>query len=843
MDAPEWLTPSYLQEALRLHHKDPKLQLHSMHVQPATGKGENYGGVLTRIKAQYRLSQNQQRVERSFIAKTSFEADPIASTIIAPYDIFNREMRIYEEVLPKLNDLLSEIDDPDQLFAKAIHVDYKRQLLIFEDLSARGYVIANRLHGLDMAHIKLILDKLAKMHATSAVLNERENGCLEIYDRGFFNRYTDNYSPYFVGTLIACSEFILKNMPESSYYGHKLKALAPHYMEIGKRCFSPTQGEVNVLAHGDVWVNNVMFKYDPKTSEPVDVLIIDFQYSFWGSPTIDLHHLFNTSLQEPLRLNKQDILFQYYHNIFSDILKRLNYRTHPVPTLKKFLQRVEQKRFFAFHSSCVIQPVMICEDTDDADFNTLMGEDERALKFKYNIYQNAQVQKNLKNLLPIFDNRGLLEINQIKAFTVRPLRHLHITDTMEPESSPVTVWLNEEYVQKVFRKYKRDEGLKVLQLDLKPATAKGDNYVSILTRIKVKYQLSNNKTESGSYIVKSSLDDGSFAAQIIQGYELCSTEMLMYGKILPKLSAMLKESGDYQKIFAETVHVDYEHSAILLEDLTAQGFVCRDRITGINELEVKLTLKNLAKMHAAGAVLNERMPGVLDKLNMGFFNRSTSGLAPYYEGLFEVCANFSGECETLGSYYKNKLLQLKPHVVEHCTRVFEPPQSYFQTLLHGDLWINNTLMRDSEGGELKDIVLIDFQFSCWSTPAVDLHYYFNTSLSNELRIDRQDELVKYYHDNLAETLLKLKYDGRIPTLHDICVQMEAGRFYAMSSTVVNQSVMLNEDTDDAEFESLVGSDERSCNFRRSCYTNKRVQDNIKTLLPYFDRKGLLDIYK
>lgn len=42
----------------------------------------------------------------------------------------------------------------------------------------------------------------------------------------------------------------------------------------------------------------------------------------------------------------------------------------------------------AFHSACVIQPVMINENTVDADFNSLVGEDERAIKFKYSVYRN-----------------------------------------------------------------------------------------------------------------------------------------------------------------------------------------------------------------------------------------------------------------------------------------------------------------------------------------------------------------------------------------------------------------------------------------------------------------------
>lgn len=346
LDSPEWLTENYVQEALRIYHKDPSLHLYSMHAQPAMGKGENFGGILTRVKTKYHLSRSQQWLEKKLIVKISYESDPIASAIMAPYDIFNREMSIYEEVLPKLTELLREIDDSDEMFSTAIHIDRRRQLLIFDDLSERGFIMANRLHGLDMTHAKLILQKLAKMHATSAVLNERGSGHLEKFDRGFFNRYTDNYSTYFVGSLLICAEFILKNMPALAFYGDKLKRLAPYYMEIGKHCFMPTPGQVNVLAHGDVWINNVMFKYDPKTGEPVDVRIIDFQYSFRGSPTLDLHHLFNTSLQEPLRLYKQDILFQYYHDIFSDMLYRLNYSSLPVPSLNHFHQQVEQKRFF-----------------------------------------------------------------------------------------------------------------------------------------------------------------------------------------------------------------------------------------------------------------------------------------------------------------------------------------------------------------------------------------------------------------------------------------------------------------------------------------------------------------
>lgn len=55
---------------------------------------------------------------------------------------------------------------------------------------------------------------------------------------------------------------------------------------------------------------------------------------------------------------------------------------------------------------------MLNGDSTDADYNSLMGEDERGMRFKSRLYDNPVVQENLKHLLPLFDRRGLLEVNQ-----------------------------------------------------------------------------------------------------------------------------------------------------------------------------------------------------------------------------------------------------------------------------------------------------------------------------------------------------------------------------------------------------------------------------------------------
>lgn len=353
-DSPEWLTKDYLETCLRSYYNDPKLKLVKMQAKAALGKGENYGGVLTRVKAEFKPNGCSANKKGSYIIKTSFEGDELAIKAMEPYDIFNREIRIYEEILPKLKLLLKEIGDDEQIFAETMAVDKEKSALVFEDLNDRDFVMPNRLEGLNMDITKLVLRKLAKMHACSAVLNEREPKCLEGYDCGMFNRHTENYAPCFVGCLEACTRLVAQ-WPDFKHLSEKLQKLKPQFMELGKQVFDPLPQHLNVFCHGDLWTNNVLVKYDPKTNKPLDVIIIDFQYAAWGSPAIDLFYLFNSSLPEEMHLNAQDELIRFYYHHLRDTLEKLKYQGN-IPSLHKFHMQLQEKSFYGKFSKYNLTP-------------------------------------------------------------------------------------------------------------------------------------------------------------------------------------------------------------------------------------------------------------------------------------------------------------------------------------------------------------------------------------------------------------------------------------------------------------------------------------------------------
>ncbi|KAH8232366.1 hypothetical protein KR032_004871 [Drosophila birchii] len=406
---------------------------------------------------------------------------------------------------------------------------------------------------------------------------------------------------------------------------------------------------------------------------------------------------------------------------------------------------------------------------------------------------------------------------------------------------PAPVWLDESYMEPLLRDLKKDPGLRITELDIKPATAKGDNYASVMTRVKVFFLRSSAKTpEIEYYIVKTTYENDPFASGIFSKYQVSTTEMLMYEKVLPQLSALIGETRQPEKLFATTLHVDYEHEAIIFEDLAVSNHVLADRLTGFDLEHTRLGLRKLAKMHAAAAVLNERKPGILTKFDHGIFNRHTTGFAPFFENMCDVAADFAATCPELGETYARKLREVRKRVMEYSTRVYDPQPGEFNTLMHGDYWVNNVMMRYGERKEPLDMILIDFQFCSWSSPAVDLHYFFNTSVQPAIRYEHQEALIQYYHTVLVETLKDLKFGGYTPTLRQLVLQLEKGGFFAVTVSLVCQAILTNDQTADADFNALMKDDERGRNFRKVLYANKRLQENLKIMLPRFERSGLLD---
>ena len=352
-------------------------------------------------------------------------------------------------------------------------------------------------------------------------------------------------------------------------------------------------------------------------------------------------------------------------------------------------------------------------------------------------------------------------------------------------NSDTPKFITQEYIENILKNYFQDSTLQVTEINASPASAKGESYCSVMTRLRVKYKVKRSAdSKQITFLVKSTEDNDSISTSILKKYDVYNTEMEMYETVFPQLHQLLRAIGDKEQLSAETIYVDRQLNAIMCEDLSIRQFITADRLVGMDEAHVKICLRKLGKMHAAAAVLNERQGGCLERFTYGIFNRHVNYFGVFFENVIGVCAKFAETCPELGAYYREKLLKLIPYAVEYATRCSDPNPKHFLTLNHGDLWTNNVMIQyhkeENDNVRLvKDALLIDFQYCNWTSPAVDLHYFFCTSLQDDLLFNQQPKLVQYYHQVLSETLEKLKYKQHIPTLLELQIQLMERGFYGM----------------------------------------------------------------
>ena len=84
----------------------------------------------------------------------------------------------------------------------------------------------------------------------------------------------------------------------------------------------------------------MMFRLD-ENGNTLDVKLIDFQISYWGSPAGDLFLI--SSVKDDIKVKYFDEFIEFYHEKLVESLKKLNYDQH-IPTLTELHIELLEKR-------------------------------------------------------------------------------------------------------------------------------------------------------------------------------------------------------------------------------------------------------------------------------------------------------------------------------------------------------------------------------------------------------------------------------------------------------------------------------------------------------------------
>lgn len=270
-------------------------------------------------------------------------------------------------------------------------------------------------------------------------------------------------------------------------------------------------------------------------------------------------------------------------------------------------------------------------------------------------------------------------------------------------------------------------------------------------------------------------------------------EIEFYDKILPKIRNRLRELGENDEIVPECYGTCRKSNAILMEDMCAKGYELLPVEVGFNLSETKVVFRNLALYHSILSTLQEEDPNIFRNLKYGKFSivfksatlnvyillgvlsRDVNTLNFYFLSAYEALLERISLWPDFSSYAE-KLRRMSPNdFLEKGHQMYDVNATHFNTLVHGDLWANNVLVL-KDNNTIKNAVLIDFQFGCWSSPAIDLYFFMNVGMCDSLRPIHFDELIEFYYELLTRSLKRLHYKKDIPTLHEFLIQIHKRSF-------------------------------------------------------------------
>lgn len=148
--------------------------------------------------------------------------------------------------------------------------------MVMDDLSTDNFKLEDRVKGLDEDHIKVLLKKIAQFHAASMVVVKEEPELTKPLIPSLFEREKGN-EEMFDGIICGNIPHIAEKFKDKVGYekiSEKLdsmfKSFLKHLIEV---CHNTTKHNVKVINHGDLWVNNFLFKHDAQ-GKPLDVSMV-----------------------------------------------------------------------------------------------------------------------------------------------------------------------------------------------------------------------------------------------------------------------------------------------------------------------------------------------------------------------------------------------------------------------------------------------------------------------------------------------------------------------------------------------------------------------------------------
>lgn len=274
-------------------------------------------------------------------------------------------------------------------------------------------------------------------------------------------------------------------------------------------------------------------------------------------------------------------------------------------------------------------------------------------------------------------------------------------------------------------------------------------FTSSLEQVTIRYDQKGERHEK-HLVIKISHDDASYVQCFVK-MNFYSREIFMYKILIPEIRNFLDDP--ILPICYHAIHTN-DSTILVLENILVQGYETGRRRQLLNCQQSFPVLEALAQFHAASHKVCQSTRSLLNDLLF-----ETSILIEFKEMVVDLWG--PALCKLLRMKNAAHLLQNVRAAIEYLRQnelstKLSHSNFKFNVLNHGDFRTTNLMFKfNSQDRRVEGIKFVDFQTCKWTSPALDLIYFFTSSVRADVIEDQFETLVNWYLQCLKAKLVKL----------------------------------------------------------------------------------------
>lgn len=343
-------------------------------------------------------SANGKRDTLSFFVKLIPYDVPCQAEYVLDKCVFLKESIFYRDIVPHLYH-----EYKDEPWTASCYL-VKENLLVFEDLDAKGYSVRDKLFNKEL--IVSGLTSLARLHASSLLAEARLGKSFKkLYPRAFVeNAFSETgktkiWFDVSVNAVVA----IAKHLGLDS-------SLVPKACNHVYSAMSPSSTKKNVISHGDLWGNNLMFS----NTVPPKCLLVDFQLLRYSPLAHDVIQFLYLVADRDFRVKWEETMLKHYYSVLCETLNSAKSTAVEIPSWSELIEGIEEQRLAAVITAATYYQTVLIDEELSAQ---IFSNSESYYEFEF-INRNEKVLE-IMEIDPVYKRRLTEAVTELVQLSFR----------------------------------------------------------------------------------------------------------------------------------------------------------------------------------------------------------------------------------------------------------------------------------------------------------------------------------------------------------------------------------------------------------------------------------------